>query len=202
MIEGKGRDVTFSQLLRDGSNGLVCTLFSDVLVCSITSYFYLQVVPEQLVKILRYTTHLKRLISYLLPNCLFYKFEGHKYRITYGFWETTRFLIVTIYESLDKRFSTRLVWDHSRFLVNQTKNSRSKTTTIPRFATLRHTRLDYTIEPRFFDRGSFLHPRLVFKKKRKKEKKGRKKERKEGRKKRRMEGRKKEREKEYCKLKN
>ena len=30
-------------------------------------------------------------------------------RITHGFWETTRFLIVTIYMSLDKRFSTRLV---------------------------------------------------------------------------------------------
>ena len=29
--------------------------------------------------------------------------------ITHGFWETTRFLIVTIYESLDKRFSMRLV---------------------------------------------------------------------------------------------
>ena len=29
--------------------------------------------------------------------------------ITHGFWETTRFLIVTIYESLGKRFSMRLV---------------------------------------------------------------------------------------------
>ena len=29
--------------------------------------------------------------------------------ITHGFWETTRFLIVTIYESLDKRFSMRIV---------------------------------------------------------------------------------------------
>ena len=56
--------------------------------------------------------------------------------ITHGFWETTRFLIVTIYESLDKRFTTRLVCsrietsqsetrltkqdslDHSRFLGN------------------------------------------------------------------------------------
>ena len=95
--------------------------------------------------------------------------------------------------------------DHSRFLVNQTRNSRSKTTTIPRFATMRHTRLDYAIvsrfcnrgsipiEPRFFTRGLFLR------------KKDRKKERKRGRKegkKGRMEGRKKEREKEYCKLKN
>ena len=41
-----------------------------------------------------------------------------------------------------------LIWDHSRFPVIQTKNSRSRTTTIPRFATLRHTRLDYAIEPR------------------------------------------------------
>ena len=95
--------------------------------------------------------------------------------------------------------------DHSKFLVNQTRNSRSKTTTIPRFATMRHTRLDYAIEsrfcnrdsipiePRFFTRGLFLR------------KKDRKKERKKGRKegkKGRTEGRKKEREKEYCKLKN
>ena len=39
-------------------------------------------------------------------------------------------------------------WDHLRFLVNQTKSSRYKTTTIPRFATLRHTRLDWKIERR------------------------------------------------------
>ena len=55
--------------------------------------------------------------------------------------------------------------------------------------------INFSIEPRFFNRGSFLHPRLVFKKEIKKE---RKKERKKGRK----EGRKKEREKEYRKLKN
>ena len=55
--------------------------------------------------------------------------------------------------------------------------------------------INFSIEPRFFNRGSFLHPRLVFKKEIKKE---RKKERKKGRK----EGRKKEREKGYCKLKN
>ena len=42
--------LNFSPLLCDGSNGLVCILFSDVLVCSITNYFYLRVVPEQLVK--------------------------------------------------------------------------------------------------------------------------------------------------------
>ena len=109
--------------------------------------------------------------------------------------------------------SNILEWDHSRFLVNQT-NSRSKTTTIPCFATTRHARLDYAIKSRFCNRGSithssldfviearfsnrasFLHPTLVFKKERKKE-------RKKGRKERRKEGRKKEREKEYCKLKN
>ena len=97
--------------------------------------------------------------------------------------------------------------DHSRFLVNQTKNSRSKTTTIPRFATLRQSRLDYAIEARlgnrgsitqsthrFFYRGSFSQPRLAFKKERKKEKKeGRKEGRREGRKKERKNGGKKER---------
>ena len=62
--------LNFSPLLCDGINGLVCILFSDVLVCSIMNYFYLRVVPEQLVKILSYTTHRKRPISYLLPNCL------------------------------------------------------------------------------------------------------------------------------------
>ena len=77
--------------------------------------------------------------------------------------------------------------DHSRFLVNQTRNSRSKTTTIPRFATMRHTRLDYAIESRFCNRGSIpIEPRfftrgLFLRKKieRKKEKKEGKKERKE-----------------------
>ena len=52
--------------------------------------------------------------------------------------------------------------DHSRFLVNQTKNSRSKTTTIPRFATLRQTRLDYAIEPRFSNRASIFQSSLHF----------------------------------------
>ena len=47
-----------------------------------------------------------------------------------------------------KEGSSKEIEDHSRFLVNQTKNSRSKTTTISRFATLRQTRLDYAIEPR------------------------------------------------------
>ena len=108
--------------------------------------------------------------------------------------------------------SNILEWDHSRFLVNQT-NSRSKTTTIPCFATTRHARLDYAIKSRFCNRGSITHSSLDFviearfftrglflrKKERKKEKKE---GRKEGRKERRKEGRKKEREKEYCKLKN
>ena len=58
--------------------------------------------------------------------------------------------------------STLLQSNHSRFLVNQTKNSRSKTTTIPRFATLRQTRLDYAIEPRFSNRASILdHSRFL-----------------------------------------
>ena len=52
--------------------------------------------------------------------------------------------------------------DHSRFLVNQSKNSRSKTTTIPRFATLRQTRLDYAIELRFSNRASIFQSSLHF----------------------------------------
>ena len=88
--------------------------------------------------------------------------------------------------------SNILEWDHSRFLVNQT-NSRSKTTTIPCFATTRHARLDYAIKSRFCNRGSITHSSLDFviearfftrrlflrKKERKKE---RKKKRKEGKK--------------------
>ena len=88
--------------------------------------------------------------------------------------------------------SNILEWDHSRFLVNQT-NSRSKTTTIPCFATTRHARLDYAIKSRFCNRGSITHSSLDFviearfftrglflrKKERKKEKKEGKKERKE-----------------------
>ena len=53
--------------------------------------------------------------------------------------------------------------------------------------------LDFVIEPRFFNRGSFLHPRLVFKKERKKKRKER---RKEGRKKERKEEWREERKKE------
>ena len=46
--------------------------------------------------------------------------------------------------------------------------------------------INFSIEPRFFNRGSFLHLRLVFKKERKKEReKEGKKERKKGRKKER-----------------
>ena len=58
--------------------------------------------------------------------------------------------------------------DHSRFLVNQSKNSRSKTTTIPRFATLRQTRLDFQsslhfpIEPPFSNRASIFQSSLHF----------------------------------------
>ena len=54
------------------------------------------------------------------------------------------------------------ILDHSRFLVNQTKNSRSKTTTIPRFATLRQTRLDYAIEPPFSNRASIFQSSIHF----------------------------------------
>ena len=57
--------------------------------------------------------------------------------------------------------SNILEWDHSRFLVNQT-NSRSKTTTIPCFATTRHARLDYAIKSRFCNRGSITHSSLDF----------------------------------------
>ena len=49
--------------------------------------------------------------------------------------------------------------------------------------------INFSIEPRFFNRGSFLHPRLVFKKERKKE---RKRERRKERKEERKEERKKE----------
>ena len=64
--------LNFSPILCDGSNGLVCILFSDVLVCSITNYFYLRVVPEQLVKILSYTAHLKRLKLFIIQLLILY----------------------------------------------------------------------------------------------------------------------------------
>ena len=101
--------------------------------------------------------------------------------------------------------SNILEWDHSRFLVNQT-NSRSKTTTIPCFATTRHARLDYAIKSRFCNRGSIFQSSLVSLIEARFFTRGlflRKKERKKEKKERKKEGGKKERKrKEYCKLKN
>ena len=123
--------LNLSSLLCDGSNGLVCILFSDVLVCSITNYFHSRVVPEQLVKILSYTAHLKRLISYSSSNCLFNISRPLVSRLNYVgnevIWKPTLYL-TTMLKPLDgvKAFChilMSLAWRICFTSVNQILNN-------------------------------------------------------------------------------